>query len=101
WPFPFPLVSENGAWHFDPDAGVQEVVVRRVGENELAAIEASRALTAALANGGDFTVQPDGSAAANAANVDGAMAFHGYYFGRLTAATSQASGPTKQPSEIG
>ena len=44
WPFPFPLVQESGAWHFDAKAGMEEVRARRVGENELAAIAASRAL---------------------------------------------------------
>jgi hypothetical protein len=36
WPFPIPLVSRNGAWRFDPDAGVPEIRYRRIGENELA-----------------------------------------------------------------
>jgi len=44
WPFPFPLAQESGAWHFDAKAGMEEVQARRVGENELAAIAASRAL---------------------------------------------------------
>src|SRR5438552_2171951 len=44
WPFPFPLVSENGKWHFDADAGMQEVMLRRIGEDELAVIETCRTL---------------------------------------------------------
>ena len=39
WPFPVPLVSENGTWHFDQEAGKREVLFRRIGENELIAIE--------------------------------------------------------------
>src|SRR5438105_3876445 len=39
WPFPIPLVSENGAWYFDSDSGKQEILFRRVGENEATAIE--------------------------------------------------------------
>jgi hypothetical protein len=39
WPFPVPLVNENGSWRFDPEAGKKEVLVRRIGENELIAIE--------------------------------------------------------------
>jgi len=39
WPFPIPLVNENGSWRFDPEAGKQEVLVRQIGENELTAIE--------------------------------------------------------------
>jgi hypothetical protein len=38
WPFPVPLVEKNGAWHFDPETGMQEVLFRRIGENEAAAI---------------------------------------------------------------
>lgn len=38
-PFPFPLVREGGAWRFDAQAGAEEVVNRRIGENELSAIK--------------------------------------------------------------
>jgi hypothetical protein len=48
WPFPIPLVSTDGGWRFDPDAGQQEVVLRQIGENELAAIEACRNLVLAV-----------------------------------------------------
>lgn len=39
WPFAVPLVRQNGAWHFDTPAGIQELTYRRVGGNELDAIE--------------------------------------------------------------
>lgn len=44
WPFPFPLVKnpKDGSWAFDPQAGVQEVANRRIGENELEAIRTAR-----------------------------------------------------------
>jgi hypothetical protein len=45
WPFPIPLVSKDGVWRFDPDAGRQEVLFRRIGENEIAAIETCRNLS--------------------------------------------------------
>jgi hypothetical protein len=38
WPFPIPLVRKEGQWSFDTAAGVQEIIDRRVGENELVAI---------------------------------------------------------------
>src|SRR6202049_375616 len=38
WPFPIPLVAKSGAWRFDSEAGLKEVMFRRVGENELMAI---------------------------------------------------------------
>jgi Protein of unknown function (DUF2950) len=47
WPFPIPLVNRHGSWYFDTAAGKDEIVFRRVGKNELAAIEACRALVEA------------------------------------------------------
>lgn len=43
WPLPFPLVKRGGRWHFDAKAGEQEWQDRRVGENELSAIQVSLA----------------------------------------------------------
>jgi len=42
WPFPVPLVKKGGKWFFDSNAGKQELVYRRIGENELDAIEICR-----------------------------------------------------------
>jgi hypothetical protein len=42
WPFPVPLVRENGSWRFDTAAGKEEILARRIGQNELAAIRISR-----------------------------------------------------------
>jgi DUF2950 family protein len=39
YPFPFPLVQEGSKWKFDAKAGAEEIVDRRVGRNELAAIQ--------------------------------------------------------------
>jgi hypothetical protein len=44
WPFPVPLASKGGRWYFDVDAGTEEVLVRRIGENELEAIAMSEDL---------------------------------------------------------
>jgi hypothetical protein len=44
WPFAFPLVKESDKWRFDTDAGKQEMLARRVGENELAAINVMLAI---------------------------------------------------------
>jgi hypothetical protein len=43
WPFPIPLVRHGTAWHFDTKAGMQEILDRRVGRNELDAIQVCRA----------------------------------------------------------
>jgi hypothetical protein len=85
WPFPVPLVSWNGTWHFDAPAGLMDVLFRRIGQNEAMAIEACRALVA-----GD----PEDSSRANDADEKGAIGtlladarsgakpapYYGYYF---------------------
>jgi hypothetical protein len=38
WPFPIPLVKMNGQWFFDTEAGKEEILNRRIGEDELTAI---------------------------------------------------------------
>ncbi len=47
YPFPFPLVKKDGRWSFDTRAGIAEAVDRRIGENELAAIQVCRDFIAA------------------------------------------------------
>ena len=42
WPIPIPLVNKDGQWYFDGQAGVDEVIYRRVGTNELGAIAVAR-----------------------------------------------------------
>jgi hypothetical protein len=39
WPMPIPLVQRDGKWAWDGAAGVDEMIYRRVGENELGAID--------------------------------------------------------------
>jgi hypothetical protein len=39
WPFPVPLVKLGDKWHFDTKAGRQELLNRRIGSNELDAID--------------------------------------------------------------
>jgi DUF2950 family protein len=38
WPFSIPLVLEDGRWHFDAEAGREELLNRRIGRNELLAL---------------------------------------------------------------
>jgi hypothetical protein len=47
WPIPFPIVEQDGRWHFDTVAGLEEVINRRTGRNELNAISVARAYVAA------------------------------------------------------
>jgi hypothetical protein len=44
WPLPIPLVRmKTGQWHFDAARGRVEILARRIGRNELVAIDVSRA----------------------------------------------------------
>lgn len=38
WPLPIPIVQSDSRWRFDTRAGAEEIVNRRIGRNELAAI---------------------------------------------------------------
>ncbi len=44
WPFPAPLVKTAAGWHFDAEAGREEVLNRRVGRNELDTIQTMLAI---------------------------------------------------------
>jgi hypothetical protein len=39
WPFPIPLEKEGNGWRFDTKAGKEELLYRRIGQNELYTIE--------------------------------------------------------------
>lgn len=39
WPFPIPLAKKGDAWFFDTDRGREEILNRRIGENELDTIQ--------------------------------------------------------------
>jgi hypothetical protein len=38
WPLPIPIVRRNGRWYLDGAAGAEEIVMRRIGANELRTI---------------------------------------------------------------
>jgi hypothetical protein len=42
WPLPIPIVKVNSEWHFDVEQGKREILARRIGSNELDAIEVCR-----------------------------------------------------------
>jgi hypothetical protein len=42
WPFPVPIVKAGKSWFFDTKSGRQEILLRRIGRNELDAIEICR-----------------------------------------------------------
>jgi DUF2950 family protein len=77
WPFPVPLVSKGGKWFFDADAGTQEILFRRVGENETNTIQMCHKLAAAAAADEPQASDP----------------LHGYHFRRLKNGESAAGSP--------
>ena len=42
WPLPIPIVKVGDQWTYDIDAGIDEIVYRRIGRNEIGAIQACR-----------------------------------------------------------
>jgi hypothetical protein len=95
WPFPIPLVEQGGAWHFDPEAGGKEVLFRRIGENELEAIEICHGLVAAQdrsnSGAGDTNASPFVSALSEATDKSAPVLLNGYFF-RVLAAPSRKGG---------
>ncbi len=60
WPMPIPIVKNSGGqWYFDTEAGIKEILFRRVGTNENDAIETLNTLVEAQR---EYASQPhDGS----------------------------------------
>ena len=50
WPLPIPLVKKSGKWYFNAKEGRQEILFRRIGENELNAITVCRGYVSAQRN---------------------------------------------------
>jgi Protein of unknown function (DUF2950) len=111
WPFPIPLLSNNGAWYFDSDAGSGEIRFRTIGENEITAIQVCHVVAKAKERSGKETTGGDpisqyarslvsGSVAninASTPNTDKqSHSFHGYYFRPVTGDT--AAGPNNRVS---
>ena len=92
WPFPIPLVASNGDWHFDSGRGKQEILFRRIGENEAAAIAVceefamAKNASAAKADSEDAITRYAESLSTAAASNDNkdSSPFHGYYFRVVT-----------------
>lgn len=42
WPLPIPIVQKGGKWSFDTKAGREEILLRRIGANELDVIQICR-----------------------------------------------------------
>jgi hypothetical protein len=102
WPFPIPLESMDGAWQFDAKAGMEEVLFRRIGENEVRAIQACHALVVAEKEhkrlDGDLSTQAIRALQVNAGNGGPVVPFHGYYFRIVMSQGKAATSATSQVS---
>jgi len=108
WPFPVPLVAKGGKWYFDVDSGTEEIVYRRIGENESEVIEICRRLSSVVhqsaadhAPGRDPGVEhawrlietdATGSPADATDDRQSQKPLHGYYFRRIETARSVDGG---------
>jgi hypothetical protein len=106
WPFPIPLVSKNGEWYFDSDSGKQEILVRRIGENEATAIQVCEEFVTASVQGDPKTASDDPIAqfaeslsSAGAANSE-STPFHGYYFRVVTGNSVTQASAGKRPRGV-
>ena len=109
WPFPVPLVSRRGAWRFDPKLGMREVLFRRIGQNEITAIETCHALAQSAQ---EYMSNVEGEAGSNpiamflaSQSYDGSVnqasapvPYNGYYFRALNA---PAGSVPMVPADIG
>jgi hypothetical protein len=104
WPFPVPIVQKNGVWRFDSDAGLKEVLFRRIGENELTAItichefvdaeKAYRAESNTTNPENSFAKSLVAQAASESSRRDRVL-LHGYYFEVLATPTHATRPGTK------
>ncbi len=77
WPFPIPLTSNDGGWSFDTEAGLDEILFRRIGANESSAIDICHVLKRSDEDAAAFLEKP--------------VPIHGYYFRALPAQGKPAS----------
>jgi hypothetical protein len=62
WPFPVPLVKKDNGWRFDTEAGLKEILFRRIGHNELDTIQSVLAYVDAQNDYAQITSASTGSA---------------------------------------
>jgi len=124
WPLPIPILERNGVWYFDSNLGRQEIMYRRIGENEMDAMSALRGIMGAEnqyfadnsqyaqhlncspgqhdglfspTNGSDDDSNPLGQYIADASYArSDRTPFHGYYFLVLTAQGPHAPGGARK-----
>jgi hypothetical protein len=105
WPFPVPLVAENGRWRFDPEAGQREILFRRVGHDEATAIRVCEAFGRTAKQSASGAGAPDAIARYAQSLLTPAAGgpaaeepFHGYYFRVVTARRGASEGKGQKPA---
>jgi hypothetical protein len=106
WPFPIPLVAKNGRWQFDDASGSKEILYRRLGANEITAIETCHALVDEEQNGSSQSAKDSASmnhmpedqalvqyahAFVSGQNGTGEQPFDGYRFRKVNENGGQAA----------
>lgn len=99
WPFPVPIVKRNGSWIFDTAMGQRSMKARRIGSNELAAVEICSGLVSAeidyAQRNGDHNYASNVAALGTLVPADFAEApktYHGYKFAILKSQGPNAPG---------
>jgi hypothetical protein len=93
WPLPIPLAHKGDQWYWDGQAGKEEILYRRIGHNELAAINVCKGIVAAQR---DYAAsvhegQPAGSYAARLVSEPGKQ--NGLYWEAKEGEPESPAGP--------
>jgi hypothetical protein len=99
WPAPIPLVHKGTTWYFDTEAGKQEILYRRIGENELTVIQVCQELVDAQK---EYYAQPrDGDAERQYAQrvLSQPGKHNGLYWEALSGETESPLGPLVASAE--
>jgi len=92
WPFPIPIVRKDDAWRFDTAGGRDEILYRRIGRDERAAIQTALAYVDAQNDYADLTRARTGTAAYAQRIVSQEGKKDGLYW---------PTGPDERPSPLG
>jgi Protein of unknown function (DUF2950) len=101
YPFPIPLVKDSSSkWYFNTAAGEDEVLARRVGKNELMAIDVSKSIVNAeelyRKNSHKYTQTISGNSKLAVSTSSGECpVFDGYVFRILTVPNNEAKDGSK------
>jgi Protein of unknown function (DUF2950) len=93
WPLPIPLAQVDGKWYWDGAAGKQEILYRRIGHNELAAINVCKGIVSAQRDyaAASHDGQPKGSYAARIVSEQGKQ--NGLYWEARQGEPDSPAGP--------